>query len=126
MTRALRPGGRLLLGLPRVTSPKGLATKFTPHRFHVWFYRHVFHDANAGRPGYGPYRTYLLWSLRPGALRRYAAQHGLDVDRFELARSEQFERLADRHRALRRLLEALWPGDPFLSECRIELVRRAR
>src|SRR5581483_9550091 len=84
MTRALRPGGRLLLGLPRVTSPKGLATKFTPHRFHVWFYRHVFHDANAGRPGYGPYRTYLLWSLRPGALRRYAAQHGLDVDRFEL------------------------------------------
>lgn len=123
MTRALKPGGTLILGLPNVVSPKGLATKLTPHSFHVWFYRHVFEDENAGTPGYGPYKTYLRWSLRPAALRRFAAEQGLTVTRFELTGSAQFQQLADRHRLASGLLRAVWPGDPFLSECRVELRR---
>src|SRR3990167_7207197 len=121
MTRALRPGGTLILGLPNVTSPKGLATKLTPHGFHVWFYRHVFHDQNAGRPGYGPYRTFLRWSIRPAGIRRFAEEHGLAVTKFELAESSQFQRLADRHRIASSVLRAIWPGDPVLSECRVEV-----
>jgi SAM-dependent methyltransferase len=125
LARSLKPGGTLYLGLPKVTSPKGLATKFTPHRFHVWFYRHVFLAPNAGRPGYGPYPTHLHWSLRPAGLRRFAAAHELEVVAFVLSPSRQVEQLADRHPVARRLLQALWPGDPFLSECRVELMRIA-
>ena len=31
----------MTLGVPNVASPKGLLTKFTPHRFHIWVYRRI-------------------------------------------------------------------------------------
>jgi SAM-dependent methyltransferase len=74
---ALRPGGLLILALPNVLSIKGLVTKFTPFRFHVWVRRRLLGRPLAGTPGHAPYPTYLPFSIAPSALRTSAARLGL-------------------------------------------------
>jgi SAM-dependent methyltransferase len=68
LVRALRPGGLLIVGVPNVWSFKGLITKLTPYRFHVWAYRHLLGNRDAGKPGSNPYRTYLRLSMSPSGL----------------------------------------------------------
>jgi SAM-dependent methyltransferase len=77
--RWVAPGGLIVLAVPNLRSPKALVTKLTPHRFHVWFRRRVLGFPNAGKPGYGPYPTTLRGAIAPAALRRWAADSGLDV-----------------------------------------------
>lgn len=77
--RALRPGGLLIIGVPNIWSIKGLATKVTPHRFHVWAYRHLLGDPEAGKPGMGPYKTYLKRSIAPGRLAQLARANQLEL-----------------------------------------------
>src|SRR4051812_38842758 len=38
---AVRTDGIIALGAPNPDSAKGLITKFTPHRVHVWYYRQI-------------------------------------------------------------------------------------
>jgi SAM-dependent methyltransferase len=71
------PGGLLVLAVPHLRTPKALATKLTPHRFHVWFRRRVLGYPNAGRPGFGPYPTTLRGAIAPRRLTRRLAGHGL-------------------------------------------------
>ncbi len=73
----LAPGGFLVIGGPQPTSFKGLFTKFTPHAVHVWFYRAVLRDMNAGKPGYAPFKTFLRLCMAPGPLTARAAAAGL-------------------------------------------------
>jgi SAM-dependent methyltransferase len=78
MAQALRPGGLLIVGIPNLWSLKGLVTKLTPHRFHVWVYRRILGKRHAGKPGFGPYRTYLRRDVAPDRLRRLARAEGLE------------------------------------------------
>lgn len=78
MARALRPGGLLIIGIPNIWSMKGLLTKLTPHRFHVWVYRHFLGWAEAGRPGFGPYPTYLRRDIAPNRLAHLAQAEDLE------------------------------------------------
>jgi SAM-dependent methyltransferase len=80
LARATRPGGLLVIKVPNVMSAKGLVTKFTPHWFHVWIYRHVFGYANPGVGDTPPFHTYLRWSIRPRALRRFSRRRGLGLE----------------------------------------------
>jgi SAM-dependent methyltransferase len=80
LVRATRPGGMLVVKVPNVMSGKGLVTKFTPHRFHIWIYRHVFGYTNPGVGDRPPFRTYLRWSIRPRALRRFSRRRGLALE----------------------------------------------
>jgi SAM-dependent methyltransferase len=80
--RALRPGGIVVLALPNAHSVKGLITKFTPFRFHVWVRRRLLGRAHAGTPGHGPFPTFMRFSVAPGRLRHLAASHGLHVRYF--------------------------------------------
>jgi SAM-dependent methyltransferase len=80
--RSLRPGGIVVLALPNAHSVKGLITKFTPFRFHVWVRRRLLGRAHAGTPGHGPFPTFLRFSVAPQPLRRLAARHGLSVSYF--------------------------------------------
>jgi len=120
LCRALKPGGTMTLGVPNVASPKGLLTKFTPHRFHIWVYRRILGFEAAGSPGYGPYKTYLRWTLTPGRLRRFAEEQGLLVEELTVYDSELFEQLPREHPvvgALWTVSSALWRlvtfgGDP--------------
>ena len=122
--RSLKPGGRLIIGLPNLLTPKALATKFTPHRFHVLVYRRLFHFPNAGLADHGPFPTHLRWSLRPSALEAWAARRGLAIDELTRYRSPSMTALYDRYPLLTAGLVHLWKllfagADPRESELRI-------
>ena len=46
---ALKQGGLILIGAPNPKSLSGVVTKYSPHWFHVWFYRYV-RGEKTGRP----------------------------------------------------------------------------
>jgi SAM-dependent methyltransferase len=77
MAGALAPGGLLAVAVPYIWSLKAAITKLTPLRFHVWVYRHVFGWAQAGKPGHGPYKTYLRLDISPARMRKLARECGL-------------------------------------------------
>jgi hypothetical protein len=87
VAQALAPGGLIVLGLPNVMSLKGLATKLTPHRLHIWYYRRLVGSRTAGMPGYGPFKTFLKLSLAPSRLSKLAQTNGLDLLHLESYRS---------------------------------------
>jgi SAM-dependent methyltransferase len=128
---AIKPGGRLVVGVPNVFSPKALVAKFTPHSFHIWVYKHVFKFSFAGKPGYGPYRTYLRWNLSPHGLVRYAASRGLDVAEIEQYETDDIpaiRRFWETHPRFTKALTAIWKVvfsgvEPRNSEVRIVLVK---
>ena len=72
----------MVLVLPNVMSVKGLVTKLTPYRFHVWAYRTLLGGAGAGRmEDGGPFPTATLrLAISPAGLRRFAQEHDLVVE----------------------------------------------
>ena len=79
MYRWLAHGGIMILSLPNVLSTTGLATKYTPFWFHVWWYRNIRKYKKAGRSSNGPFRTFLSWSISMPRLLRFAEEHDLRV-----------------------------------------------
>ena len=77
--RAIKPGGLVILKMPNVLSLKGLITKFMPHIFHVWAYRYIYGDKNAGKEDTVPFRTFLRLSISANAIRKQGAELGLDT-----------------------------------------------
>jgi SAM-dependent methyltransferase len=67
LCESLKQGGLILIGAPNPKSLSGVVTKFSPHWFHVWFYRHVRGDEKAGQPGQAPFPTHFhpLFTLHP-------------------------------------------------------------
>jgi len=76
LAASVRRGGELDISIPILWSAKGLLTKLTPHRFHVWCYRRLFHFENAGKDGYGPFPTTL--AITPRRLEEDLAALGLE------------------------------------------------
>ncbi len=83
LRRAVRPRGLIVLGFPNPWSVKGLTTKFTPLRFHIWVYRHILGSEAAGDPAYGPFPVFLRWRLAPPLLRRFLKKNRLRTEFFE-------------------------------------------
>jgi SAM-dependent methyltransferase len=79
MARAIRPGGALVVGIPKRRSLKGLVTRATPHAFHVWAYRRLLGWTNAGTPGHGPYPTYFARALSARGLSALGRPLGLEL-----------------------------------------------
>lgn len=77
MAAALDEGGLLVIGCPNRWSLKGLLTRFTPHGFHVWYYRTLRGDRHAGEPGHAPFPTYLRSGMGFGRLLDAARRFGL-------------------------------------------------
>ncbi|MDP6408067.1 MAG: class I SAM-dependent methyltransferase [Planctomycetota bacterium] len=96
MARALRPGGILVLAVPRVLSVKGLVTKFSPHWFHVAVYRHLLGRKTAGLEGHPPFPTHLRWSMSAAGLRRFAREEGFDTELWEIFEDDTQRRLRAR------------------------------
>jgi SAM-dependent methyltransferase len=76
-SHAVSPGGLVILALPNALSVKGLLTKFTPFRFHVWVTRHLVGRKLAGTEGNPPFPTFMRFSIAPRKLIRRAQEHGL-------------------------------------------------
>ncbi len=103
----VKPGGLILIGAPNPKSLSGIVTKYSPHWFHVWFYRHVRGDANAGRPGHAPFPTFFHPLVTLSNLQRFAETHGLQVVYRKEYESPRFPEMRARKRGLAALLDAL-------------------
>ena len=105
--RALKPDGLMILALPNLMSVKGLATKLTPHSFHLWFYRNVYRSEKRGEDDGGPFPTYFRRAISPNGIRRFAAANGLRVEHFGVLES-RFQHIARlRYRITGRLWKAI-------------------
>lgn len=87
LSRGLASQGLLIVKVPNFYSLKGLVTKYSPHWFHVWFYRHVLRVADAGHGDTAPFRSYFRYDISQPGMGRYAQRRGLDI-----AYSHTFER----------------------------------
>jgi SAM-dependent methyltransferase len=76
---ALKRGGLIVIGAPNPRSLSGVMTKYSPHWFHVWFYRHVRGEEHAGQPGHPPFPTLFHPLVTPSRLQDFADAYGLDV-----------------------------------------------
>jgi 2-polyprenyl-3-methyl-5-hydroxy-6-metoxy-1,4-benzoquinol methylase len=131
----LRDDGIVILAIPNVRSIKGLVTKFTPYRFHLWVHRSLLGRVDAGTDGRGPFPTYLRAAIAPKALLRAASDAGLTVAYVSLYEGNQQKRLRARFRivgpvwaGLRTVVRAVSFGaiSPDRTDCLIVLVRARR
>lgn len=104
---ALRPGGLLLIAAPNPKSLSGVVTKYTPHWFHVWFYRHVTGRKNAGLPGQAPFRTHFHPLVTPAKLEAFAKARGMQTIYRQELESPRFPEIRARTPLLGLLLDFL-------------------
>jgi SAM-dependent methyltransferase len=92
---ALVPGGVLLIGAPHPRSFSGLVTRYTPHWFHVWFYRVILHCRNAGEPGAPPFPVVFHRIVDPDKLRTFCDQLGLRLVAYNSYESPNYRRIRE-------------------------------
>lgn len=95
--QAVREGGIIVLGAPIVNSLKGTVAKFTPLWFHVWVFRHLMHNQFAGKPGHGPFKTFLKPSMSPRAIEHSALEARMAVEQFTVYKDQMEAKLRARH-----------------------------
>ncbi|MGQ9810682.1 MAG: class I SAM-dependent methyltransferase [bacterium] len=76
---ALKEDGILLINSSNPICTKGIFTKITPYRFHIWFYRVVRGWKEAGRDGNPPFPAYMRLSIRPKAMKRFGSARNITV-----------------------------------------------
>ncbi|UPK34850.1 class I SAM-dependent methyltransferase [Bradyrhizobium sp. 186] len=76
---ALKHGGMILIGAPNPRSLSGVVTKYSPHWFHVWFYRNIRGIKTAGLPGEAPFPTFFHPLVTLSKLEAFATTHGLEM-----------------------------------------------
>ena len=99
---SLKQGGLILIGAPNPKSLSGVVTKYSPHWFHVWFYRHVRGDKKAGQPGQAPFPTFFHPLVTLSKLEAFAAAHGLQMIYRKEYESPRYPEMRARKPALRR------------------------
>jgi SAM-dependent methyltransferase len=76
---ALKQGGLILIGAPNPKSLSGVITRYSPHWFHVWFYRYVRGEKQAGQQGQPPFPTCFHPLVALSNLENFASTHGLQM-----------------------------------------------
>jgi SAM-dependent methyltransferase len=76
---SLKQGGLILIGAPNPKSLSGVVTRYSPHWVHVWFYRYVRGEKQAGQPGQPPFPTYFHPLVALSNLENFASSHGLQI-----------------------------------------------
>jgi SAM-dependent methyltransferase len=102
----LKPGGLILIGAPNPKSLSGILTKYSPHWFHVWFYRYVRGDEMAGQPGHAPFPTFFHPLVTLSNLEAFAKAHGLQMIYRKEYESPRFPEMRSRKPVLAALLDA--------------------
>jgi SAM-dependent methyltransferase len=103
---AVKPGGMVLIGAPNPKSLSGVVTKYSPHWFHVWFYRHVRGDKMAGQPGHAPFPTFFHPLVTLSKLEAFAKAHGLQTIYRKEYESPRFPEMRLRKPVFAALLDA--------------------
>ena len=120
IARVLAVDGLAVLALPNILSLKGLVTRLTPWWFHVWVYRRVLGDASAGTDASDQFPTAFRFALRPSALRRLAATHGLTTRTLLLYEGPVPLHLRRRYRVADLLLSAVGLASRLVSAGRYD------
>jgi 2-polyprenyl-3-methyl-5-hydroxy-6-metoxy-1,4-benzoquinol methylase len=81
---ALKEDGIIVIATANIFSLKGLLTKLTPHQFHTWVYRRIFHQKNAGTNDHPPFETFLKYAIAPSQIKRFAAENHLTIAYFSM------------------------------------------
>lgn len=130
---ALRRGGLILIGAPNPRSLSGAVTKYSPHWFHIWFYRHVRGIKDAGKPGHAPFPTFFHPLVTPSRLEAFATAHGLEVIYRREVESPRFPemraskpRLAAAIDALAAALNMVLPGGTDVRRGDYHIILRRR
>ena len=76
----MRPGGLLILNVPERETARAFFTRILPHRAHVWYYRYILKNKNAGKPGFNPYRTYHHPIIGCTQLSQFLADQGVSCE----------------------------------------------
>jgi SAM-dependent methyltransferase len=103
---SLKQNGLLLVGAPNPRSLSGVVTKYSPHWFHVWFYRHVRGDKNAGLPGCAPFPTHFHPLVTLSNLETFAGRHGLQTIYRKQYESPRYPEMRRRKPAFAALVDA--------------------
>jgi SAM-dependent methyltransferase len=104
--QSLKRGGLILIGAPNPRSLSGVVTKYTPHWFHIWFYRHIVGKKNAGLPGEPPFPTYFHQLVTPALLEAFARKNGLQVIYRKEYESPRYPEMRERARVFAALIDA--------------------
>jgi SAM-dependent methyltransferase len=112
---SLKRGGLLLIGAPNPNSLSGVVTKYTPHWFHVWFYRHIRGEIQAGEPGHP------LVTL--SKLETFAKRHGLEMIYRREYESPRYPEMRGRMPAFAALIDAAAAVMNFLLAGKVDVRR---
>jgi SAM-dependent methyltransferase len=77
--RWLKPGGLVIIRVPDRDSVQGFMARYTPHWFHVLYYRWAWHMKDAGKPGFAPYPTIYDAVVSRTGLHGFCERNGLRV-----------------------------------------------
>jgi ubiquinone/menaquinone biosynthesis C-methylase UbiE len=77
--RWLRFGGLIIIRIPDPFSVQGFITKYSPHWFHVFYYKYILRDVHAGIPGYAPYPTYYHPLVSRKGIADFCSKNGLSL-----------------------------------------------
>ncbi len=75
----LRPDGAAILIFPDRDTVFGFATRCSPHWVHVAYHKYVMGMANAGAPGFAPYRTFYDRVISRRGMHAFCAKHGYTI-----------------------------------------------
>jgi len=75
----LKPKGLLVLVFPDRDTVFGLFIRLLPHWVHLMYYKYLLRSPNAGKPGYGPFRTYYDGIVSRRAMRGYCHRNGHEI-----------------------------------------------
>lgn len=75
----LKPNGLVLLLIPDRNTLPGFLTRITPHGFHIFFYKYLKKEPNAGKPGYNPFPTYHDKIVSRQGIYNYCKRHGYKI-----------------------------------------------
>jgi SAM-dependent methyltransferase len=103
---ALKRDGLLLIGAPNPKSLSGVVTKYSPHWFHVWFYRYIRGLKNAGLPGEAPFPTHFHPLVTLANLEAFAGRHGLQVIYRKTYESPRYPEMRRRKPMIAALIDA--------------------
>ena len=78
-SKSLKPGGILFVASPRKNSLQGIVTRFSPHWFHVWYYRNIKGDPRAGTPGNAPFSVCFAHGIEKGPMTDILRHEGLKI-----------------------------------------------
>jgi SAM-dependent methyltransferase len=120
---ALKQDGLILIGAPNPKSLSGVVTRYSPHQFHIWFYRHVRGEKQAGQPGQPPFPTYFHPLVTLSNLDNFASTHGLQIIYRKQYESPRYPEMRARTPALAAVLDGVACVINFLAPGNIDVRR---